>query len=135
MNRIFLFVLCSFFALAMTAKDVTPASSLPDYYEDIHGKAGKSLFDAVHVVAKKGYSSLGYSGLWTAYRTTDLRDNGKVWDMYSDCSWTYGSNQCGIIMMSAIVITASTLSLNHGLEVLKVNLDVIFFILFLPMVM
>ena len=95
MNRIFLFVLCSFFALAMTAKDVTPASSLPDYYEDIHGKAGKSLFDAVHVVAKKGYSSLGYSGLWTAYRTTDLRDNGKVWDMYSDCSWTYGSNQCG----------------------------------------
>jgi endonuclease I len=95
MNRIFLFVLCSFFALAMTAKDVTPASSLPDYYEDIHGKAGKSLFDAVHVVAKKGYSSLGYSGLWTAYRTTDLRDNGKVWDMYSDCSWTLGTDQCG----------------------------------------
>ena len=68
---------------------------MPTYYKDIDGKSGKSLFDAVHVVAKVGYSSLGYSGLWTAYKTTDLRDNGKIWDMYSDCSWTAGSDQCG----------------------------------------
>ena len=95
MKRTLLFVLCSFFALALAAKTVTPAASLPAYYEDLQGKSGKSLFDAVHVVAKEGYSSLGYGGLWTAYKITDLRDNGKVWDMYSDCSWTYGSNQCG----------------------------------------
>ena len=95
MKRTLLFILCSIFALALTAKTVTPATSLPTYYKDINGKSGKSLFDAVHVVAKVGYSSLGYSGLWTAYKTTDVRDNGKIWDMYSDCSWTYGSNQCG----------------------------------------
>ena len=95
MKRTLLFVLCSFFALALTAKSVTPATSLPTYYKDINGKSGKSLFDAVHVVAKEGYSSLGYSGLWTAYKTTDVRDNGKIWDMYSDCSWTVGSDQCG----------------------------------------
>ena len=95
MKRILLFILCGFFALSLAAKTVTPASSLPTYYKDINGKSGKSLFDAVHVVAKEGYSSLGYGGLWTAYKITDLRDNGKVWDMYSDCSWTYGSNQCG----------------------------------------
>lgn len=95
MKRTLLFVLCSFFALALTAKSVTPATSLPTYYKDINGKSGKSLFDAVHVVAKVGYSSLGYSGLWTAYKTTDVRDNGKIWDMYSDCSWTVGSDQCG----------------------------------------
>lgn len=95
MKRTLLFILCSFFVLTITAKSVTPASSLPAYYEDLQGKSGKSLFDAVHVVAKVGYSSLGYGGLWTAYKITDLRDNGKVWDMYSDCSWTYGSNQCG----------------------------------------
>ena len=95
MKRTLLFVLCSFFALALTAKSVTPAASLPAYYEDLQGKSGKSLFDAVHVVAKEGYSSLGYSGLWTAYKTTDVRDNGKIWDMYSDCSWTVGSDQCG----------------------------------------
>ena len=95
MKRTLLFILCSFFVLTITAKSVTPAVSLPAYYEDLQGKSGKSLFDAVHVVAKEGYSSLSYSGLWTAYKTTDLYDNGKVWDMYSDCSWTYGSDQCG----------------------------------------
>ena len=95
MKRTLLFVLCSYFALALAAKTVTPAASLPTYYKDINGKSGKSLFDAVHVVAKEGYSSLGYSGLWTAYKTTDVRDNGKIWDMYSDCSWTVGSDQCG----------------------------------------
>jgi endonuclease I len=95
MKRILLFILCVFFALTLAANTVTPASSLPTYYKDINGKYGKSLFDAVHVVAKVGYSSLGYSGLWTAYKTTDLRDDGKIWDMYSDCSWTFGSNQCG----------------------------------------
>ena len=95
MKRIFLLTSIFFFALSLFAKSVTPASSLPTYYKDINGKSGKSLFDAVHVVTKVGYSSLGYSGLWTAYRTTDVRDNGKIWDMYSDCSWTVGSDQCG----------------------------------------
>lgn len=95
MKRFFLLTSIFFFALSLFAKSVTPASSLPTYYKDINGKSGKSLFDAVHVVAKVGYSSLGYGGLWTAYRTTDVRDNGKIWDMYSDCSWTVGSDQCG----------------------------------------
>lgn len=80
----------------MTAKTVTPAASLPAYYEDLQGKSGKSLFDAVHVVAKEGYSSLGYDGLWSAYKYTDLHDNGYVWDMYSDCTWkSINSNHCG----------------------------------------
>ena len=95
MKRFFLLSTIFFFALSLFAKSVTPAASLPTYYTDINGKSGKSLFDAVHVVAKVGYSSLGYSGLWTAYKTTDVRDNGKIWDMYSDCSWTVGSDQCG----------------------------------------
>ena len=95
MKRTLLFILCSFFVLTITAKSVTPAASLPAYYEDLQGKSGKSLFDAVHVVAKEGYSSLGYDGLWGAYKKTDMRDNGKIWDMYSDCSWTVGSDQCG----------------------------------------
>ena len=95
MKRTLLFVLCSFLVLSMAAKTVTPANELPTYYKDLQSKSGKSLFDAVHVVAKEGYSSLGYSGLWTAYKTTDVRDNGKIWDMYSDCSWTVGSDQCG----------------------------------------
>ena len=95
MKRIILTCLVFVFAISAIAKSVTPAASLPTYYEDINGKSGKTLFDAVHVVAKVGYSSLGYDGLWGAYKKTDMRDNGKIWDMYSDCSWTVGSDQCG----------------------------------------
>ena len=96
MKRTLLFVICSFFALAMTAKTITPAASLPAYYEAIDGKSGKLLFDAVQKVTKTGYSSLGYDGLWAAYKYTDLYDNGYVWDMYSDCTWkSINSNHCG----------------------------------------
>ena len=95
MKRTLLFVFCSIFALALAAKTVTPAASLPTYYKDIDGKSGKSLFDAVQKVTKEGYTSLGYDGLWGAFKTTDKKSNGKVWDMYSDCSWTFGSDQCG----------------------------------------
>ncbi len=95
MKRFILLTTIFLLTISAVAKSVTPAASLPTYYKDINGKSGKTLFDAVHVVAKVGYSSLGYSGLWTAYRTTDVRDNGKIWDMYSDCSWTVGSDQCG----------------------------------------
>ena len=96
MKRTLLFVLCSIFVLSMAAKTVTPAASLPAYYEAIDGKSGKALFDAVQKVTKTGYSSLGYDGLWSAYQYTDLHDNGYVWDMYSDCTWkSLSSNRCG----------------------------------------
>ena len=96
MKRILLFVLSSFFVLTVSAKSVTPAASLPTYYKDIDGKAGKTLFDAVQKVTKLGYSSLGYDGLWGAYPYTDVHENGYVWDMYSDCTWkSINSNHCG----------------------------------------
>ena len=95
MKRFFLLTSIFFFALSLFAESVTPAASLPTYYEDINGKSGKSLFDAVQKVTKEGYTSLGYDGLWGAFKTTDKKSNGKVWDMYSDCSWTFGSDQCG----------------------------------------
>lgn len=96
MKRTLLFVLCSFFVLSMAAKTVTPATSLPAYYVSIDGKSGKTLFDAVQKVTKTGYSSLGYDGLWSAYKYTDLHENGYVWDMYSDCTWkSINSNHCG----------------------------------------
>ena len=95
MKRFILLTTLFLLTISAAAKSVTPAASLPTYYKDINGKSGKTLFDAVHVVTKVGYSSLGYDGLWTAYQHTDLRDNGKVWDMYSDCNWTYKSDQCG----------------------------------------
>lgn len=96
MKRIVLSILCAIFTLSLVAKSVTPAASLPAYYANINGKAGKSLFDAVQTVTKFGYSSLGYDGLWGAYPYTDVHENGYVWDMYSDCTWkSINSNRCG----------------------------------------
>ena len=96
MKRILLSILCAIFTLSLVAKSVTPAASLPAYYESIDGKSGKALFDAVQKVTKTGYSSLGYDGLWDAYPYTDVHENGYVWDMYSDCTWkSINSNHCG----------------------------------------
>ena len=96
MKRLFFVFSISFIAIASVAKSVTPAASLPTYYEKIDGKSGKSLFDAVQTVTKTGYSSLGYDGLWGAYPHTDVHENGYVWDMYSDCTWkSINSNHCG----------------------------------------
>ena len=66
MKRFFLLSTILFFALSLFAKSVTPAASLPAYYEKIDGKSGKTLFDAIQTVTKTGYSSLGYDGLWSA---------------------------------------------------------------------
>jgi endonuclease I len=96
MRRLILLTTILLLTISAIAKPVTSAASLPAYYKDIDGKSGKTLFDAVHAVAKVGYSSLGYDGLWSAYQYTDLRDNGYVWDMYSDCTWkSLSSNRCG----------------------------------------
>lgn len=76
------------------------ATITSSYYSTIDGKSGKDLFDAIHTVSKKGYSSLSYAGLWTAYQTTDVyptghANAGKIWDMYGNCVFTYSTNQCG----------------------------------------
>ena len=34
-----------------------------------------------------------YSQLWTDFESTDKRADGKVWDMYSTCSFTFGDDQ------------------------------------------
>ena len=82
-------------AVSLQAKIVTPAGQLPTYYASMNGKSSKSLFDEVHAIVKVGYSSLRYKDLWTAYQTTDLNADGRIWDMYSNCDFTYSKDQCG----------------------------------------
>ena len=108
MKRFYLIVgmVVSGFMVAFSAA-VTPASDIPAYYSAVDGKSGSQLWAAVSSATNKGFSTLGYSGLWTAYRTTDTYPTdpnspdyvagraGKIWDMYGDCVFTYGSDQCG----------------------------------------
>jgi len=83
------------FALQLFAVDAT-------YYTSLDGKSGTTLFSALKTVSGTGATQLSYTpGIWNAYSATDLypADSvgkaGKIWDMYSNCTWTYSTNQCG----------------------------------------
>lgn len=87
---------CTWVAFAGT---VTPPAELPAYYSGVDGKSASNLFEAVHTVTIKNFSQISYDGLKSAYATTDVypsgHDNaGKIWDMYSNCAFTFG-NTCG----------------------------------------
>lgn len=43
----------------------------------------------------KGHTSVSYGSLYSYFVSTDSRPDGKIWDMYSNVSWTHGSKQCG----------------------------------------
>ncbi len=77
-------------------------AQIPDgYYNDASGLNGPALQQALHDIID-GHTVVSYSSLWTHYRTTDVKPNGKVWDMYSDIpdgtppyEFTFVSDQCG----------------------------------------
>lgn len=71
------------------------------YYTNAQNKKGYALRSALFTIIKN-HTVVSYAGLWTAFQTTDVKPNGKVWDMYSDTpgqnppyEYTFVSNQCG----------------------------------------
>ena len=70
---------------------VTPVDSLFAYYETIDGTSGKELLDAIQQVAKRGYRTedFRYDSVWLAYKYTDMRPDGYIWEIYSDCIFEY----------------------------------------------
>jgi endonuclease I len=76
------------------AQDNTP--TFPDYYAAADGKKGAELKTALHNIIKAGHIKRTYDNLWTDFRTTDKRSDGKVWDMYSSATnFTFGTDQAG----------------------------------------
>jgi endonuclease I len=55
----------------------------PGYYDSALGLRGTQLRAALHDIIKN-HTVVSYDGAWTAYRTTDRKPDGKVWDVYSD---------------------------------------------------
>ena len=53
------------------------------YYQNADGKTGSALKTAMCGIIYNR-TELGYDDLWTAYQTTDVRSDGKIWDMYSN---------------------------------------------------
>ena len=65
-----------------------------NYYDPANGLNGATLKSALYNIIKN-HNDQTYNYLWTAFQTTDKRSDGKVWDMYSNCNFTFGTNQCG----------------------------------------
>ena len=88
-----LLILSILVAVSLSAfnRPVTPVDSLPAYYESIDGTSGKDLMGAIQRVAKIGYRTddFRYDSVWLAFKHTDLRSDGYIWEIYSDCDFVY----------------------------------------------
>ncbi|AZA79310.1 T9SS C-terminal target domain-containing protein [Chryseobacterium sp. G0186] len=100
MKRILSFFLLSFAFINAFAQ--VPSG----YYDPAAGLTGAPLKSALRLIIKEGHQDKGYSGLWTAYFTTDrdttYENDGTIMDIYSEnptgpdpYNFTVGTNQCG----------------------------------------
>lgn len=64
------------------------------YYNDATGLSGEQLQSALHNIIDN-HNSISYSALWNAFTTTDNAGSNQVWDMYANCGYSFGSDQCG----------------------------------------
>lgn len=79
MKRYFLATLLAAWALLLGAQ--VPAG----YYSAAQGKCGQALKTALYGCIKD-HTKQSYDYLWTAFKKTDVRADGKIWDMYSNAT-------------------------------------------------
>ncbi|MCL2167834.1 MAG: endonuclease [Lentimicrobiaceae bacterium] len=81
------------FLLLFLLLSVTYGQIPPYYYSAAEGKKQNELKIALSEIISNDYIQRTYSDLWTDFNTTDARADGKVWDMYSNCTFTFGDDQ------------------------------------------
>ena len=92
MKRLYAIILAG--VVAVCANAGAPNGS-GTYYSGADGKKGSALKTALCGIIYSRTEQT-YNDLWTAFRTTDVRSDGKVWDMYSSISnFTFGTDQAG----------------------------------------
>ena len=65
------------------------------YYQKADGQKGSSLKTALADIISN-HTTISYDGLLDAYKTTDKRSDGKVWDMYSNTTnFTFDKDKAG----------------------------------------
>lgn len=87
--RTSIFTIFCLYAAALLAQ--APAG----YYAAADGKTGAALKTAFCQIINP-HEQRSYKDLWTDFRSTDARPDGKVWDMYSCVTnYTFGTDQAG----------------------------------------
>ena len=85
-------IACAAIVVAFAASALAQAPS--GYYDSAKGKSGKALLEALESIVGT-HTDVGYSKLWTVYKTSDVTSDGYIWDMYSTAKFTPGKDQCG----------------------------------------
>ena len=89
----FCFTLMAVLAVLTASADAPNGSGT--YYQAANGKKGAALKSALRDIVLTTVER-NYDDLWTDFRTTDKRSDGKVWDMYSSITnFTFGTDQAG----------------------------------------
>ena len=90
-----------FIILCIALFSVSRAQIPAGYYNPANGLSGSALQLALHNIIDN-HTVVSYASLWTWFKQTDKKANGKVWDMYSDIpggtppyEFTFVTNQCG----------------------------------------
>ena len=63
-------------------KQTNAYSSPSTYYSSVNGK-GQTLLESLYTKIRQD-NNVGYDGLWDSYKRTDIRSDGKIYDLYSD---------------------------------------------------
>lgn len=77
-------------------------SSPSNYYSAVNTQRNAALKTVLYTKISAGNSIGSYASIWTSYASTDVQQNGKVWDIYSTrfdtnspYEYTMSTNQCG----------------------------------------
>ncbi|MDE6310951.1 MAG: endonuclease [Muribaculaceae bacterium] len=82
-------------AIAVAASFFASNAAVPaGYYSGCENKSGKALLQALNTTVGP-HTTVGYDDLYDLYKTSDVRANGLIWDMYSTKEWPTGSQHCG----------------------------------------
>ncbi|MFP4555528.1 MAG: endonuclease [Bacteroidales bacterium] len=72
---------------------ISAVAQPPDnYYNSTDGKYEQELLEELHNIIKD-HNVISYAAIWSAITETDATSTGKVWDMYSNCTFTFGDDQ------------------------------------------
>ena len=89
----FCFTLMAVLAVLTASADAPNGSGT--YYQAANGKKAAQLKSALRDIVQTTVER-DYGDLWTDFKTTDKRSDGKVWDMYSNITnFTFGTDQAG----------------------------------------
>ncbi|MFN3757418.1 MAG: endonuclease [Flavobacterium sp.] len=61
------------------------------YYDNAQGFSGYALKSALSQIITTSHNPQAYSTHWSFFEIADVLPNGKVWDIYANCEFTFGT--------------------------------------------